>query len=102
MNNKLTSDRLAKATASVTDKLRWAETCLRSASDTRQKAAKEAINVYETYLAALEFVREAKDGFVLRPDRDPAAMAAMKEYAKTTENRQLAEDIWKRLREKEK
>lgn len=77
MNNKLTSDRLAKATASVTDKLRWAETCLRSASDTRQKAAKEAINVYETW-------------------------AAMKEYAKTTENRQLAEDIWKRLREKEK
>ncbi|HDR3524335.1 hypothetical protein ACTFSJ_27585 [Bacillus cereus group sp. MYBK12-2] len=31
--------------------------------------------------------------FVLRPDRDPAAVEALKAYAKTTENKQLAEGI---------
>ena len=33
------------------------------------------------------------DCFVLRPDRDPAARAALAAYAATTENRQLASDI---------
>ena len=31
--------------------------------------------------------------FVLRPDRDPAAMAALYRYAAVTENRALADDI---------
>jgi len=33
--------------------------------------------------------------FVLRPDKDPAAVEALKRYAETTENLQLAEDIRK-------
>lgn len=33
--------------------------------------------------------------FVLRPDRDKAAIAALKAYAAATENKQLAEDIRK-------
>lgn len=33
------------------------------------------------------------DCFVLRPDRDPAARAALAAYAASTENRQLASDI---------
>jgi hypothetical protein len=35
--------------------------------------------------------------FVLRPDRDPAAMAAMREYAEETTNLQLAADIYEWL-----
>lgn len=34
-----------------------------------------------------------EDCFVLRPDKDPAAIAALTAYAKATENKQLAEDI---------
>ena len=31
--------------------------------------------------------------FVLRPDKDPAARAALRAYAEATENKQLANDI---------
>jgi len=34
------------------------------------------------------------DCFVLRPDRDPAAVSALCEYADTTTNLQLAADIY--------
>jgi hypothetical protein len=33
------------------------------------------------------------DCFVLRPDRDPAALIALREYARVTKNPRLAEDI---------
>ena len=57
MNAKLSPSRLAKATASITDKLRWAKTCLQFASDTRKEARREEKEVFETCLAALEFVK---------------------------------------------
>ena len=46
-------------------------------------------------------VRKVSDGsvvnncFVLRPDRDPAAIAALRAYADATPNKTLAEDIYK-------
>lgn len=35
-----------------------------------------------------------EDCFVLRPDKDPAAVAALTAYAKMTDNKQLSEDIF--------
>lgn len=61
MNAKLSPSRIAKATASMTDEIRWAEACLEFASEAGQTAAKEAIDVFETCLAALEFVKEVRN-----------------------------------------
>lgn len=36
-----------------------------------------------------------EDCFILRPDKDPAAVKAMQAYAAATENKTLADDIYK-------
>lgn len=38
--------------------------------------------------------KEIKNCFVLRPDKDPAAVEALRAYARTTDNETLAEDIY--------
>lgn len=67
MNNKLAPDRLAKATEHLTDELRWAEACMQFSSEAENEAASEAKEVFETCLAALEFVMEAEP-YRLRQD----------------------------------
>lgn len=44
------------------------------------------------------------DCFVLRPDRDPAAVAALMMYASVTDNKQLSQDMfhWLKMCEQEK
>lgn len=37
--------------------------------------------------------KEVTDCFILRPKKDPAAVAALKEYARVTDNKNLANDI---------
>ncbi len=36
-----------------------------------------------------------EDCFILRPDKDPAAVVALQAYATATENRTLADDLYK-------
>lgn len=56
--------------------------------------------LYVKYIVRKIDTGEIVDGcFVLRPDRDPAARAALVAYAKTTENKKLADDIFAWLEE---
>lgn len=50
--------------------------------------------LYEKYVVfELEDNREINNCFVLRPDKDPAAVEALRAYAAATENTQLAADL---------
>lgn len=56
----------------------------------------QPIGLYDKYA-----VFRNKDGspvtncFILRPDKDPAAVAALRAYAQATDNAKLAADIYK-------
>lgn len=51
--------------------------------------------LYPKYNVTKAETGEAIDGecFILRPDRDPAALVALAAYAVTTDNKELAADI---------
>lgn len=50
--------------------------------------------LYQKYVVRkFDTGKEVTDCFILRPKKDPAAVAALKEYARVTDNKNLANDI---------
>ena len=50
--------------------------------------------LYQKYIVLkADTGKEAVDCFILRPKKDPAAVAALREYARVTDNKNLANDI---------
>jgi len=58
----------------------------------------EKNGLYSKYVVRKADTGEAvTDCFVLRPGKDPAAVEALREYARVTDNRELATDILRRI-----
>lgn len=90
--------------AQFTDNTHWAKQYRKALTDICNELDHRAAPENKPNNAGLHIkydVRKVSDGsivnncFVLRPDRDPSAITALRAYADATENKALAEDIYK-------
>ena len=81
------------------NKIKYCVVCGRELYSEKEEAKGGRMNnenrgLYQKYIVLkADTGKEVVDCFILRPKKDPAAVAALREYARVTDNKNLANDI---------